>query len=120
MTMRDHYGHENASITGVTNPNIVGPGAMSFDNWRCQGWDILTHGGFLTYPLHSAMCTYVIPRVGTKMFFFMRVKKDVGVNTSDELFKLFDDIVFNWDKDDLFRSDKFEIGAYPVSVGDVL
>lgn len=54
--------------------NYVGPRYMNFDMWRLQGWELHTHGGFLTYPHHDAagLCTYVYPRSGAKIWMFIR------------------------------------------------
>jgi hypothetical protein len=38
----------------------LGPKHINFDMWRQQNWELLTHGGFLTYPHHDAggLCTF--------------------------------------------------------------
>jgi hypothetical protein len=43
---------------------------ISGDSEKVRGWDLLTHGGFVTYPHHDAsgLCTYVNVRSGTKIW----------------------------------------------------
>jgi hypothetical protein len=74
LTRSDHFGvHLNKNgkpkkFTGELNTedDILGPLTILFDMWRAQGWDIVSHGGFVTFTHHdvSGFCTYVFPRSG--------------------------------------------------------
>jgi len=66
--LRYHGGHLNKNgkpkkFTGELNTedDILGPLTILFDIWRAQGWDIVSHGGFVTFTHHdvSGFCTYV-------------------------------------------------------------
>jgi len=71
--------------------SLVGIQVISGDWEKARGWDLLTHGGFLTYPHHDArgLCTYVTPRSGTKIWAYVDTQ---GGSTADRksLFKMFD------------------------------
>ena len=56
---------DGKSSKGVES-GLVGPQLMHFDNWRGSGWDVITHGGFLTYPHHDAagLLTFSYMRAG--------------------------------------------------------
>lgn len=68
--------------------------------WRAQGWDIATHGGFLTYTHYDAsgLATFLYPRSGAKIWGLVRVKPGALPKTRDELFDLYEHIVDDtWD-----------------------
>lgn len=46
---------------------------ISCNTERVQDWDLLTHGGFLTYPHHNASenCTYVTTWSGSKIWAYI-------------------------------------------------
>lgn len=60
---------DGKSSKGVES-GLVGPQLMHFDNWRGSGWDVITHGGFLTYPHHDAagLLTFSYMRAGAKLW----------------------------------------------------
>ncbi|KAG6369562.1 hypothetical protein JVT61DRAFT_14270 [Boletus reticuloceps] len=64
---------------------------ISGDSERVRGWDLLTHGGFLTYPHHDAsgLCTYITVRSGTKIWGYL----DTPTQTSGTASALFSE----WD-----------------------
>jgi hypothetical protein len=66
ITMRGEYSNADT--------DCVGPSYSYFDMWRQQGWELHTHGGFLTYPHHDAagLCTYMYIRSGAKIWAFIR------------------------------------------------
>ncbi|KAI6117769.1 hypothetical protein EV401DRAFT_2072319 [Pisolithus croceorrhizus] len=48
---------------------------MHFDAWRSCAWDVMTHGGFLTYPHHDAtgFLTYSYIRTGAKLWAYIHL-----------------------------------------------
>ena len=81
--------HGQLKVDG-TKP--AGPQTILYDTWRSQGWDLLSHGGFVTYPHHDAsgLCTYVFVRSGAKLWGFFHPK----VNGSrEERFGVYDSIL---------------------------
>ena len=70
---------------------FIGPQLMLHDSWRMAGWDLLTHGGFLTYPHHDAsgLCTYVTIRSGSKIWCYLDVPGSASMSR-DALFRAWD------------------------------
>jgi hypothetical protein len=72
------YTHRNQENTkDKVNPvpsKIPGPTLCHYDMWRKQNWEILTHGGFVTFPHHDAagLCTYVYVESGAKLWAIFR------------------------------------------------
>jgi len=64
--------------TGAFDKSQQGPQVILYDMWHGQGWDIATHGGFLTYVHHdvSGAVTFVTPRSGVKMWGIVKVKAE--------------------------------------------
>ena len=64
-----------------------GPQVILYDMWRAQGWDIITHGGFVTYFHHdvSGAVTFVTPRSGEKIWGIIKVKGK-HIQTIDQIF----------------------------------
>lgn len=92
--------------------------AVSGDSEKVRGWDLMTHGGFVTYGHHDAdgLCTYVTPRSGSKIWVYL----DTANSTSADRAKLFED----WDG--VFSSStemevtKVPMGALLLRKGDTL
>lgn len=61
-----------ASTKGVQS-GLIGPQTMHYDTWRSLGWDVITHGCFLTYPHHDAggQMTYSYIRTGAKLWGYL-------------------------------------------------
>ena len=57
--------------------------AIQLDNWKAGGWNVMTHGLFLTYPHHDAagQLTYSYIRSGAKVWGYIDLK---GVDHSDQ------------------------------------
>ena len=70
---------------------FFGVQTVSGDTERSSGWDLLTHGGFLTYGHHDAggLCTHASVRSGTKIWAYMSTT-DATIKSLDELFKTWD------------------------------
>lgn len=122
ITRHDHYvnpksksHHPSANV----NPEILGPKVILYDFWRSQGWDILTHGGFVTYIHHDAsgLATYVYPRSGAKIWGFVHVKTDISPKTRPELFTMFDNMLDESQKD---LGDTAVMGTVLIEEGDIL
>ncbi|KIJ57509.1 hypothetical protein HYDPIDRAFT_35036 [Hydnomerulius pinastri MD-312] len=81
-----------AKKSDAADGDFIGIQTILFDTWRCTGWDLLTHGGFLTYPHHDAsgMCTYVSVRSGTKIWGYLDTPESGKMNRT----ALFD----SWDQ----------------------
>ena len=80
ITRHDHYGlgtgkKPNANL----DDRFLGPKVILYDMWRAQGWDILTHGGFITYFHHNAsgLLTFVFHCLGCKIWAYAHVKKNL-------------------------------------------
>ena len=72
---------------------FYGVQTVSGDSERVRGWDLMTHGGFITYPHHDAcgLCTYVTPRSGSKIWVYLDTMNSSSANRTS-LFKDWDDI----------------------------
>ena len=101
LTRSDHYGNSKSNRhTAKLDFSCLGPQVFLHDMWRAQGWDIATHGGFLTYTHYDAsgLGTFVYPRSGAKLWGLVRVKPKSLPKTRDELFDSYAHIVDdNWD-----------------------
>lgn len=81
-TVREGYeivtGKGSSNKKQSVNRNERGPQIVHFDNWRSTGWDVFTHGGFLTYPHHDAggHGTFSYVRAGAKLWGYI-VPEDV-------------------------------------------
>jgi hypothetical protein len=87
--------------------------------WRAQGWDIITHGGFLTYTHHDAsgLATYLYPRSGAKLWGLVRIKNDALPKTREALFEYYERIL----DDDWNRAHTIaEMRTILLEEGDVL
>jgi hypothetical protein len=96
ITRKDHYGNPKCSkIVNTLNKTFQGPQVILYNMWRAQGWDIITHGGAVTYVHHnvSGFITYVYPQSGAKLWGIIHVKKDIKLTTRDDLFQSFDMIL---------------------------
>jgi hypothetical protein len=101
------------------NPEILGPKVILYDVWCAQGWDIMSHGGFLTYVHHNAsgFATYIFPRSGSKIWGFVRVRSDISPKMRQELFKKFDNILDeDWDS----MGNTTVMGTVLLEEGDIL
>lgn len=97
---------------------FYGVQAMMGDTERLRGWDLLTHGGFLTYPHHDAagLCTYVTVQCGTKLWGYFDTP---GSSTAsrDNLFNAWDDIFGIYDPLEFM---KYPLGMVMLQRGDTL
>ena len=119
--MGDHFRHDTTKrpeISGEGNPENFGPRVMLFDAWRGQGWDLLSHGGFVTYPHHDAsgLCTYVYPRSGCKIWGYFLPSIDQPGQNREVLFKKFDKLPGIAEGD--FK--KEEMGTILLEEGEIL
>ncbi|KAG8214274.1 hypothetical protein J3R82DRAFT_9218 [Butyriboletus roseoflavus] len=55
-----------------------GPHVIRSSTWTSQGWRLITHSGFVTFPHHDCcgMGTYVVGNAGAKIWAIMRPKRD--------------------------------------------
>ena len=119
ITQHDHYGlgtgkKPNANL----DDRFLGPKVILYDMWRAQGWDILTHGGFVTYFHHNAsgLLTFVFPRSGCKIWAYAHVKKGSSPKERSNLFKLFKDMLEESDH----TSPSVVTGTVLIEEGDIL
>ena len=87
--------------------------------WRAQGWDIITHGGFVTYFHHdvSGAVTFVTPRSGEKIWGIIKVKGKHSLDNRADLFEDFDAIL---NEDAPPSEDRFVMGTVLLEEGDML
>lgn len=87
------------------------------DSERLRGWDLMTHGGFLTYPHHDAggLCTYVTVRSGSKIWAYIGNRKS-SPSTRQALFKEWDSMFSTFET----SFGKYQLGAVVLECGDTL
>src|SRR5258705_88146 len=120
ITRRDHYANmKNNTPTGALDKTQQGPQVILYDMWRGQGWDIITHGGFLTYFHHdvSGAVTFITPRSGEKMWGIIKVKGEHSPDNRVDLFEEFDSIL---DETSVPSGDRFVMGTILLEEGDML
>ena len=68
-----------------------GPRVIRAAIWTSQGWRLLTHSGYITFPHHDCcgLCTYVVGNAGAKLWAIMRPKKAKCPNLLQELIETF-------------------------------
>lgn len=96
MTRNDYYGNlKSKKLNPKLDPSFLGPQAMLHDVWRGQGWDIITHPGFVTYNHHdvSGLATYVYPRSGSKIWGIIRVANKPILKDRMDLFSRYDHVL---------------------------
>jgi len=110
---------KNKKPTGALDKSHQGPQVILYDMWRGQGWDIITHGGFLTYPHHdvSGAVTFITPRSGEKMWGIIKVKGEYSPDNRVDLFEEFDAIL---DENSTPSEDRFVMGTILLEEGDML
>lgn len=91
---------------------------VSGDTERVRGWDLMTHGGFLTYPHHDASghCTYVTVRSGTKIWAYIDTPTK-GSKGSKQIFSKWDALFAGTSE---AGSPDIPIGTLVLSRGDTL
>lgn len=120
-TRHDHYGYPKGSRkTSEMNDSLLGPKVVLYDMMRAQGWDLASHGGFVTYPHHDAsgFVTYVFVRSGAKIWGIQRVMYEHLPNARNKLYEEFDKILDDVNGNGL--SDTAEMGTLLLEEGDVL
>ncbi|KAI6042282.1 hypothetical protein EDC04DRAFT_2601068 [Pisolithus marmoratus] len=97
---------------------FYGVHTMHEDAERLWGWDLLTHGGFLTYPHHDAegLCTYIMVLSGTKIWGYFNMGTHYTA-TRKELFNAWDDILLF---DQAMDSEKYPPGVVLLKKGNTL
>jgi hypothetical protein len=119
ITRHDHYGLGTGK---KANPNLdgcyLGPKVVLYDMWRAQGWDILTHGGFISTFHHDAseFLTFVFPHSGSKIWAYSRIKKECLPQERKDLFELFEEIL----EDSGNISPSIVMGTVLIEEGDLL
>ena len=65
--------------SGMVGLNATGPLVMDYDLAKLSHWDLVTMGGFYTYPHHDAngYCTWVSVRCGAKVWGIRRFRPSV-------------------------------------------
>jgi hypothetical protein len=120
ITRRDHYANVKTNIpTGALDKSQQGPQVILYDMWRGQGWDIISHGGFLTYPHHdvSGEVTFLTPCSGAKMWGIIKVKGDRTPDNRLDLFEEFDAML---DESSTPSEERFVMGSILLEEGDML
>ena len=98
--------------------NFVGVQTVSTDVDRVRGWDLLTHGGFVTYPHHDAsgLATFVNVRSGSKIWAYIDTPGS-SQKTLEEIAPMWDEI-FSDNIELAFK--KYNIGVLLLKPGDTL
>ncbi|KAI6155869.1 hypothetical protein BKA82DRAFT_4349113 [Pisolithus tinctorius] len=115
MTMNDvHLPHSGKNV----GKSYYGVQAVLGDVERLRGWDLLTHGGFVTYPHHDAagLCTYITVQSGSKIWGYFDTPGSQDASR-ENLFKAWDDI-FADNVNLKFR--KYPLGTVHLQHGDTL
>ncbi len=92
ITSKDGYmlakGHQ---VDSKTVDTFSGPQVLPVDMLNVRSWDILTHGGFLTYPHRdgTGMGTYSYVRTGAKIWVYLRPDID-DLHPRSEAYKALD------------------------------
>ncbi|KAI9452333.1 hypothetical protein HD554DRAFT_2043720 [Boletus coccyginus] len=103
---------------GNANKNLHGVQVITGDSEKIRGWDLLTHGMFLTYSHHDAcgLATYMTVRSGVKIWAIA----DTTKSTSSSRESLFAE----WDKMFMRTMDmkvpNVSLGTVVIRVGDTL
>jgi hypothetical protein len=117
ITRRDHYANMKNDIpTSALDKSHQGPQVILYDMWRSQGWDIITHGGFLTYDVLGVV-TFVTPRSGEKMWGIIKVRSDCSPDNMVDLFEEFNSIL---DENSPPSEERFVMGTILLEEGDML
>lgn len=120
ITRHDHYGlGTGKKANAELDTRHLGPKVILMDMWRAQGWDILTHGGFVTYFHYDAsgFITFIFPRSGSKIWAYSRLKEERSPKNRNDLFNLFDELL---DETRKTLSDSFVMGTILIEEGDIL
>jgi len=120
ITHRDHYANIKTNTpTGAFNKSQQGPQVILYDMWYGQGWDITTHGDFLTYFHHdvSGAVTFLTPLSGKKMRRIIKVKAKHSPDNRVDLFEEFNSIL---DEDCTPSEGRFVMGTILLEEGDML
>ncbi|KAI6138056.1 hypothetical protein BKA82DRAFT_4021780 [Pisolithus tinctorius] len=115
MTMNDvHLPHSGRNA----GKSYYGVQAVLGDVERLRGWDLLTHGGFVTYPHHdvAGLCTYITVQSGSKIWGYFDTPGSQDASR-ENLFKAWDDI-FADNVNLKFR--KYPLGTIHLQHGDTL
>lgn len=66
-----------------TEAEYIGPQVIRFDQIRTQSWDLISHGGFLTWPHHDAngLCTFMQVQSGMKIWGMLDLKPPAAGET---------------------------------------
>ncbi|KAI6016262.1 hypothetical protein BKA83DRAFT_4497885 [Pisolithus microcarpus] len=115
ITMNDCYLPREGPDNGK---EFFGVQTIHGDTERLRGWDLMTHGGFLTYPHHDAggLCTYITVRSGTKVWGYFNVGTG-STTTRNELFDAWDEIL---SLDQEMNFNKYPLGVVLLEKGDTL
>ncbi len=77
-TRKDGYMPKGTTIDGRVTDVFSGPQVLPADMVNGRNWDLITHGGFLTYPHRdgTGMGTYTFVRTGGKIWVYLRPDLD--------------------------------------------
>lgn len=99
---------------------MLGPRVVLYDVIRAKTWDLLTHGGFVTYIHHDAdgQLTWTTCRSGAKIWFIIRPKasEERKAKSMKALFSLYDKLL----TDSNSVPDEFEVAVILLEPGKTL
>ena len=96
-----------------------GPKTVLYDLLRSMRWELLTHGGFLTYGHHDAegQVTWNTARSGAKLWIIIQPKNtDDDPQTIEEFYTLLDKLLPDLDA----IPDRFEVFTVLIEPGQVM
>lgn len=82
---KESYIDNNGKSGNGTATGLLGPQFMHVDSLKANGWDVMTHPCFLTYPHHDAggYLTYSYLRSGSKIWAYIDLAEvDEGDQTA--------------------------------------
>ncbi|KAG9309152.1 hypothetical protein JVU11DRAFT_10862 [Chiua virens] len=101
------------------NVTTEGPFFVPAATWSSQGWRLVTHPGFVTFPHHDCcgLCTYVVGNLGAKIWGIIRPKRTLCPTSCENLKKVFDQAA--WPSQGTFFSDA-DVATICLEEGDVM
>lgn len=89
-----------------------------YDFVRSKSWDLLTHGGFLTYAHHDAdgQMTWTACRSGAKLWVSVNPKDTSKYKTKESLFRLYDKLL----TDDDIIPEEFNVSTILLEPDEIM
>ncbi|KAG9309164.1 hypothetical protein JVU11DRAFT_10875 [Chiua virens] len=101
------------------NVATQGPFFIPAATWSSQGWRLVTHPGFVTFPHHDCcgLCTYIVGNSGAKIWGIIRPKRNLCPTSCENLKTAFDQAA--WPSQGKFFSNA-DVATVCLEEGDVM